>query len=87
MRHLSLGVVLGLLLFLEQAWADPVVLAGVCPPVQNTPQLTIVYGSVTLDGAGATVGNVVEAINPRDDVVGCFVIEAEGLYGGMFVYG
>lgn len=63
------------------------VAAGVCPPVPNTPFFTIVYGTVTLDGAPAPVGTVVEARSPRDDVVGCFVVSEAGNYGAMYVYG
>jgi|GEM_PF-5727469 len=61
--------------------------AGVCPPVQNTPLFTIVYGTVTLNGAAAPVGTVVEARSPRGDVVGCFVVSTAGNYGSMYVYG
>ena len=63
------------------------VLAGVCPPVPNTPLFTIVYGAVTLNSADAPVGTVVEARSPRDDVVGCFVVSEAGSYGTMYVYG
>jgi hypothetical protein len=63
------------------------VAAGVCPPVQNTPLFTIVYGTVTLNGAAAPVGTVVEARSPRGDVVGCFVVSTVGNYGSMYIYG
>ena len=63
------------------------VVAGVCPPVPNTPFFTIVYGTVTLDSAAAPVGTVVEARSPRDNVVGCSVVETAGNYGAMYVYG
>jgi hypothetical protein len=58
-----------------------------CPAVSGTPYLTIVYGSVQLDGTGAPVGTIVEAVSPRDDVVGCFVVHTAGYYGTMYVYG
>jgi hypothetical protein len=63
------------------------VVADVCPPVSNTPFFTIVYGTVTLNGAAAPVGTVVEARSPRGDVVGCFVVSTVGNYGSMYVYG
>jgi len=80
-------VVLGLLLLGGRIWADFKVSAGTCPPVHNTPRFTIVYGTVTLDGTDASVGAVVTAVSPRDDVVGCFVVETAGNYGAMYVYG
>ena len=49
--------------------------AGACPPVQNSTRMTIVYGSVTVDGLAAPVGSVVAACSPRGDVVGCTVVE------------
>ena len=52
-----------------------------------TPYFTIVYGMVILDGGDAPAGAVVEAINPRQDVVGCFVVTTAGAYGTMYVYG
>ena len=62
-------------------------LRGLCPPVQNTPYFTIAYGAVTLDGASAPVGTVVEAHSPRGDVVGCFEVTTAGNYGMMYIYG
>lgn len=61
--------------------------SGVCPPVQNTPAFTIVYGSIQTNGLPAPAGTVVEARNPRGDTVGCFVVSTEGEYGFMYVYG
>jgi hypothetical protein len=60
---------------------------GTCPPVQGTTKFTIAYGTVQLDGADAPAGTVVEAVSPRGDVVGCFVVTIAGNYGAMFVYG
>jgi PKD repeat protein len=60
---------------------------GTCPPVQNTPFFTIVYGSVIVSDQDAPAGTVVEARNPRGDAVGCFVISDPGSYGAMYVYG
>jgi hypothetical protein len=67
--------------------APPATLPGQCPPVQNTPRLTIVYGTLTVSGAPGEVGIAVEARSPRGDTVGCFVVQTAGHYGGMFVYG
>jgi hypothetical protein len=61
--------------------------AASCPPVATTPDYTIAYGAVLLDGVAAPVGTVVEALNPRDDVVGCFEIWSEGRYGYMSIFG
>ena len=63
--------------------------SGTCPPVANTPLFTIVYGSVTLNGNSAPAGTVVQAVNPRGDTVGCYVVGAgsAGQYGAMYVYG
>lgn len=58
-----------------------------CPPVQNTPLFTIVYGSVTLNGASAPVGSIVKAFSPRNDLVGCFFVTTAGNYGAMYIYG
>ncbi len=62
-------------------------LQGVCPSVQNTPFFTLAYGAVTLDGASASVGTIVEARSPRGDVVGCFEVTTTGNYGMMYIYG
>ncbi len=66
---------------------QPAAAQGVCPPVQNTPYLTIAYGAVTVDGAPAPVGAVVEARSPRGDTVGCIVVTTAGVYPLMQIYG
>ena len=65
----------------------PAVAQGGCPPVQNTPAFTIVYGAVLVDGVAAAPGTVIAAHNPRGDVVGCFEVAGAGSYGAMYVYG
>lgn len=65
----------------------PAIPQGVCPEVQNTLYFTIVYGTVTRNGAAAPVGTVVEARSPRGDVVGCTVVTQAGSYGALYVYG
>jgi hypothetical protein len=84
---LALVVVMGISAGLMGSGGSRSVIAGVCPPVSNTPLFTIVYGTVTLNGAAAPVGTVVEARSPRGDVVGCFVVSTAGNYGSMYVYG
>jgi hypothetical protein len=84
---LIVALVIGIPAGLMGIWSRRPVAAGVCPPVQNTPLFTIVYGTVTLNGAAAPVGTVVEARSPRGDVVGCFVVSQAGNYGAMYVYG
>ena len=61
--------------------------ASTCPPVQGTPYFTYAYGTLTVDGASAPVGMVVEARSPRGDVAGCFKVTAAGNYGMMYIYG
>ncbi|MFN8482460.1 MAG: hypothetical protein U0768_05260 [Anaerolineae bacterium] len=62
---------------------------GGCPTVTPTALFTIVYGRVELNGQPAPDGSVVEALNPRGDVVGCAIVSSgtPGLYGFMLVYG
>jgi len=59
--------------------------AGCVAPV--TPSFTEVYGSLTINGAPAPAGTVVQAISPRGDTVGCFTVAAAGQYGLMRIYG
>jgi len=70
-----------------QPQSPAVHLNGTCPPVQNTPFFTIVYGTVSINGTAAPFGTVVEARSPRGDTVGCFVVSEAGNYGSMYVYG
>src|SRR5690606_624098 len=58
-----------------------------CPPVQNTPSFTIVYGSAILNGTDAPVGSLVKTYSPRGDLVGCYKTTSVGNFGLMFVYG
>jgi hypothetical protein len=84
---LVMGLVVGISAGLIGSGGAHSVVAGVCPPVQNTPFFTIVYGTVTLNEAAAPIGTVVEVRSPRGDVVGCFVVSIAGNYGSMYVYG
>ncbi len=83
--------------FVGQAFARPQGLAlfnesvnsvdQACPPVSNTPYYTFAYGTVTLDGANAPAGTMVEAFSPRGDLVGCTIVSYSGDYGAMYIYG
>jgi hypothetical protein len=55
--------------------------------VQATPNRTIATGGVTIRGEAAPAGTVIEAVNPRDDVVGCTVVSAPGAYPYVQIYG
>jgi hypothetical protein len=55
--------------------------------VTSTPYRTIAFGNVTIGGVPAPVGAVVQAISPRNDVVGCTVVGAGGAYPFMQIYG
>ena len=60
---------------------------GACTEVNNTPYFTHIYGTITVQGAPAPVGTVIEAWTPRDEVAGCFEVHSEGAYGLMRLYG
>jgi len=65
----------------------PLYAQGNCPAVQNTPNFSIVYGSVTVLNVSAPVGTVVEARTPGGVTAGCFVVTEAGSYGAVYVYG
>jgi len=58
-----------------------------CSGVQPTPNFSEYYGSVSLDGAAAPAGTLVEAYSPRGDKVGCVQVSIPGFYPYMRVYG
>ncbi len=58
-----------------------------CPAVRVSQKYTIVYGTVTIGGADAPVGTVIEARSQRGDTVGCRVVDSAGFYRAMKVYG
>ncbi len=87
---LAITITLGLALVLthQTSLVSTSALAqGACPTVQNTPQFTLVYGPVSLNGQPALTGTVVEARNSGGVVAGCFIVNSLGSYGAMFVYG
>lgn len=55
--------------------------------VQSTPYFTEYFGALTVDGAAAPIGAVVEAVNAQGVQAGCFVVTIPGIYGYMRVYG
>jgi len=55
--------------------------------VQTTPYYSDVYGALLINDELAPAGSLVEALNPRGDVVGCTVTDRSGQYGAMRVYG
>lgn len=54
---------------------------------QETSYFTEVYGDVTLYGADASPGTVIQAVSPRGETVGCFIVNSMGEYGLMRIYG
>ena len=55
--------------------------------VTGTPNYSIIYGDVMIDGQPAPVDSIVTVENPRGDVVGCFVVDRSGQYGYMSIFG
>lgn len=62
-------------------------LGSPCDGLIPTPARTIAHGSVTIAGQPAPAGTVIQALNPRDDVVGCGVVQTAGQYGYIQIYG
>lgn len=58
-----------------------------CNHVKPTPYFTDSYGMLTYFGLPAEVGQRVEALNPRGEVVGCYIVDTAGQYGLMHIYG
>ena len=71
----------------EIALEEETLPAAVPCHVQTTPNRTLATGGVTIRGAAAPAGTVIEAVNPRDEVVGCTVVSAAGAYPYMQIYG
>ena len=67
----------------------PVLAEGddVCGSLPNSMSFTHYFGEVTIDGHLAPIGTVVQAVDPRGLVVGCFETWSPGHYGAMRVYG
>jgi hypothetical protein len=69
-----------------QSAPQPTVSQG-CDNVAPTPALTLVYGDVRISGQAAVPGTKVEALAPDGTLTGCFVVQNEGEFGLMHVYG
>jgi hypothetical protein len=61
--------------------------ASVCGGVQATPNFTVIFGQVEVNGAPAKPGAWVEAVTPRGEVAGCGVITEAGTLAFTHVYG
>jgi hypothetical protein len=70
-----------------EALAESSMPQSLCGDVQVTPRFTMLYGSATLEGVDVPVGTEVQAVTPRGEVAGCFVVNVPGQYGFMHVYG
>jgi hypothetical protein len=53
----------------------------------RTPYFTHYYGSVSAAGQAVPAGAIIQALNPRGNVVGSFRVTTPGAYGYMRVYG
>ncbi len=60
---------------------------ALCAARRPTPFFNLAYGGITVNGAPAAEGVKVEALTPRGDVAGCFVVQKAGQFGLMHVYG
>jgi hypothetical protein len=58
-----------------------------CDHVRPTPYFTDSYGYLTHFSLPGQIGQRVEALNPRGEVVGCYIVDTIGQYGFMRVYG
>lgn len=85
-RIFALILAAGAALLLWPAFAQSALRQG-CPAVPTTPYFTIAYGTVQLGGAPAPAGTIVQAVSPRDEVVGCFEVSDTGYYGAVYIYG
>jgi len=62
-------------------------LSNPCQGVSPTPNFSESYGSILINNQPAPVGTVVQALNPRGDIVGCAEVNTSGQYGLLRVYG
>jgi hypothetical protein len=74
-------------LAVAQTQATNVAPSPACEGLQPTPFATLIYGRLSINGNAAPAGTRVEAITPRGEVAGCFVVERDGQYGLMHVFG
>ncbi|MBP7962824.1 MAG: hypothetical protein KBG20_18450 [Caldilineaceae bacterium] len=71
----------------EIALEEETVEAAVSCVALPTPSGMDVFGTVTINGAPAPVGTVIQAINPRGDTVGCVTVVTAGAFPFVRVYG
>jgi hypothetical protein len=74
----------------DAARAQPAPLPAIsqgCDNLAPTPALTLVYGDVRVGGQAAAPGTKVEAFAPDGTLAGCFVVQNQGEFGLMHVYG
>jgi hypothetical protein len=55
--------------------------------VAVTPYFAETYGAVLVNGQAAPAGTLIQAVSPRGDVVGCYLVDNTGQYGLMRIYG
>jgi len=61
--------------------------SSTCEGVLPTPYRTLVYGPVEVNGRPAPAGTKVEVRTPRGGLAGCFVVQHEGKFGLLPVFG
>ncbi len=61
--------------------------ATACAGLSPTPYFTLLHGELLLGERLAPAGSRVEALTPRGEVAGCFVLEKPGVIGFMPIYG
>jgi hypothetical protein len=66
---------------------DPTVEATACQGVLPTPNFTVVYGYVQMNGEAAQPGTWVEVLTPRGELAGCAEITKPGILALTHVYG
>jgi hypothetical protein len=60
--------------------------AGECS-VGATPAWDVIYGSVDINGDPAPAGTRIEALTPRGEVAGCYIVEESGKLRMTHIYG
>jgi len=58
-----------------------------CDNVMISPEFTVVYGDVTVNGAPVRAGTKIEIVTPRGEVAGCRVVTQAGIMGMTHIYG
>lgn len=58
-----------------------------CDHVRPTPYFTDSFGYLSYFAMPGQIGQRVEALNPRGEVIGCYIVDVEGQYGFMRIFG